>query len=452
MKPFKFFLITDTHYFSEKLPCHGEAYNEFMRGEQKCFAETSAINKAAFAYLGASDEADTVLIAGDLSFNGEKESHLEFVELLRKLKADGKKIYVITAGHDCNEHPFAFDETGRLSPEGTKKEELYELYYEFGFSDALSVHKESLSYVSEISEDIWLFALNNDGDKDYHHTYTASQRQWIAEMLEKGKAQGKMMFVMNHYPLIPACPIFRLSDEMTMKDHDEMTTLFADGGAHLGFTGHMHNQSIKLKTTQKGNKFWDVCTGSLIGCPAFMRLVEIKDKETAEIKSIPVPDFQWDKGGLTHVEYLKRQFDMMINSYLDSMENDPERLMRKLSLPDNDMLKKILPRAGAFINHATLGSFCKKFLVKCPASVKDRSLKDFLLEVVRNVFTGNAPYTEDTDEYKAFMGVISRFSPVLAIVKKKVKVKGEPLDVKAMLHECLGNYGVDEYNTVLKLG
>ena len=49
------------------------------------------------------------------------------------------------------------------------------------------------------------------------------------------------------------------------------------------------------------------------------------------------------------------------------------------------------------------------------------------------------------------MGVISRFTPVLAVVKKAVKVGGKPLDVKKMLHDCLGNYGVDEYNTTLKL-
>ncbi len=451
MKPFKFWLITDTHYFSEKLPAHGEAYREFMQFEQKCFAETAAINKSAMAFLAESQEADTILIAGDLSFNGEKESHLDFIELLRKVKLSGKRIFVITAGHDFNDTPFAFDDTGRITPEGTKREELFDLYYEFGFSDAVSVHKESLSYVAEISEDIWLFALNNDGDGEYRHTYTASQREWINEMLSKGREAGKMMFVMNHYPLLPACPIFSLSGDMTMSGADEMTAIFADGGAHLGFTGHMHNQSIKCRITDNGNKFWDVCTGSLIGCPAFMRLVEIKDKNLVDIKSVPVPDFEWDKDGLSHEAYLRRQFDMMINTYLDCMVNDPGRLMSKLRLPDKAVLRKLLPKLGNFVNRSTLGSVCRLFLVKCPKEVKDRPLKGFLLEIVRNVFTGNAPYTEDTPEYKAFMGVISRFSPILFIVKKKVRLKGEPLDVKEMLKKCLGNYGVDEYNTTLTL-
>lgn len=451
MKPFKFFLITDTHYFAPSLGCYGEEYHNFMQFEQKCFAETSAVNKAAVKWLSETDSADTVLIAGDLSFNGEKESHLEFIELLRELKNAGKRIFVITAGHDFNEKCFAFDHTGRLEFPGTPREELFDLYYEFGFSDAISVHKESLSYVAQLSDGVRLLALNNDGDSENKHTYTPSQLEWILSQIRKGREEGQMMFVMNHYPLLPACPIFGLIGDAVMPKADEITTLFADEGVHLCFTGHMHNQSIKLKTTEKGNKFYDVCTGSLIGCPAYMRLVEIEDKSTVKIESIPVPDFQWDMDGLTTEEYFRRQFDMMINTYLDCMADDPERLMRKLRLPEKDVLKKLLTFFGKKLNTSTLGSVCKFMLVKCDESVRDRPLRDFLTEIVRNVFTGNAPYTEDTPEYKAFMGVIGRFSPALFVVKKTVKVGGKPLDIKEMLRQCLGNYGVDEYNTTLEL-
>ena len=57
---FRFLLITDTHYFAEKLGCRGEAYDEFMAYEQKCFAETEAINEAAFRWLNGTDLADAV--------------------------------------------------------------------------------------------------------------------------------------------------------------------------------------------------------------------------------------------------------------------------------------------------------------------------------------------------------------------------------------------------------
>ena len=86
MKELKLFLITDPHYFAPELGAYGEHYEDFMDFEQKCFAETSAINKAAIEYLKESKEADIVLIAGDLSFNGEKESHRQYSALLKDLK------------------------------------------------------------------------------------------------------------------------------------------------------------------------------------------------------------------------------------------------------------------------------------------------------------------------------------------------------------------------------
>ena len=92
MQPFCFYLITDTHYFAPELGCRGPAYEEFMQGEQKCFAENKAINEASLAWLGEAKDADAVLIAGDLSFNGEKLSHLQFIGLLKKLKVARRKL------------------------------------------------------------------------------------------------------------------------------------------------------------------------------------------------------------------------------------------------------------------------------------------------------------------------------------------------------------------------
>lgn len=113
MENFNFLLLTDTHYFKNSLGARGKEYDEFMRFEQKCFAETEAINNAVFEWLNNTDLTGTVLIAGDLSFNGEYESHLEFIELLKELRKSGKRIFVITADHDFkndDDEAFCFDE------------------------------------------------------------------------------------------------------------------------------------------------------------------------------------------------------------------------------------------------------------------------------------------------------------------------------------------------------
>lgn len=450
MKPLKFFVITDTHYFASKLGCRGEEYKKFMMYEQKCFAETEAINKAAFKWLEKTDEADIVLIAGDLSFNGEKESHLEFIELLKSLKSSGKKIYVITAGHDYNDHPFAFDETGRLSPEGTKREELFGLYYEYGFKDAIAVDKASLSYVAQLGEGVRLLALNNDGNDEAGHTYPREQLEWIFGQIKKAKEENQMLIAMNHYPLLAGSPVFELIGEgdVIMKNAAALTSRFADEGVHLCFTGHMHNQSIKSKVTEKGNVFWDVCTGSLIGCPASMRLVEILNEHTVDIKTLPVPEFEWDMQGLTNDEYFQRQFDMMINSLLDSMEHDPERFLNKLRAY-KPTLEKPTAFLGARLNRLTVGKICKILCIKCPESLKNKLFRALAVEIVRNIFVGDMPFVEGTDEYRVIMAVLKRFSPVVKLINKKVKIQGRNTDFVELIKNTVGKYGVSDNNAVI---
>lgn len=448
MSEFKFFLITDTHYFAEKLGCRGEAYKEFMKYEQKCFAETQKINEAAFRFLNGTDLADTVLIAGDLSFNGEKESHLGFIELLKDLKAHGKRVFVITAGHDFNDHPFAFDETGRLEPEGTKREELFDLYYEFGFSDAIAVDRENLSYVAQLAPGLRLLALNNDGDCKKNHTYTARQIEWILKQTKKAREDGETMIAMSHYPLLPGVPLFGLlGGEVVMKNADYITTLLADEGVHLCFTGHMHNQAVNKKVTEKGNLFYDVCTGSLIGCPASMRLVTITDNYRVQLETLPVPDFDWDLEGLTKDEYFRRQFDMMIDTYLTSMRDDPARFLGKLGMKEApEGVRNVVEKVGGYLNGVTVGRLCKTLCVKCPEEIRDTLFVDLARELVRNCFTGNAPYVYGTPEYAAIMGVIGRFAKFI-----KINVNGKSVEFLPLVEKTIGKYGLDDDNTSFTL-
>ena len=246
MHELNFYLITDTHFFKNSLGARGEEYDKFMRFEQKCFAETENINRSVFDWLKTADEADIVLVAGDLSFNGEKESHLGFIELLKELKASGKKIFVVTADHDFKDAPFAFDETGRLTPEGTKRDELFDLYYDYGFGEAIAIDRKHLSYVAQLGDGVRLLALNNDYDG---REYDKEQLEWIREQAQKAKDDGQIMFAMNHYPLLPGQPLFSLIPSAVQKNSGAVTTMLADLGVHLVFTGHMHNQSINFKVT-----------------------------------------------------------------------------------------------------------------------------------------------------------------------------------------------------------
>ena len=447
-----FYLITDTHYYKNSLGAYGEAYDDFMHYEQKCFAETQSINEAVFAYLESADEAKTVLIAGDLSFNGEKESHLEFIKLLRKLQEKGKRVLVITADHDFKDTAdgcFGFNETGRITPESTPRDELFDLYYDFGFSDALAFDKQHLSYVSQLFDGVRLLCLNNDGTESGRRIFEESHLEWIKEQTKAAREAGDMMIAMNHYPLLPGQPALSIVKSAYQKDAYEVTKLLADEGVHLCFTGHMHNQSINVITTEKGNKFYDVCTGSIIADPSVIRLVNIIDDSTVDIKTLDAPDFEWDTNGKSCKQYLEDLFDNMIVNVLYDMAYDTDRMMGKFHI-DNKKLKPVIKTIGKLLQKTTLGGLGRMLCFKVDKSIKKVKVKDFAAELVRMLFEGNQRFAPGTPEGDAFIAFINRMRPVL----KKINAKGfdnQKADLAELLINSAYNYDIDDYNAVLKL-
>ncbi len=451
MTPFKFYLIADPHYFKNSLGAFGEEYDAFMRYEQKCYAETESINRAVFQWLGEADEADTLLIAGDLTFNGEKESHLAFIELLRDLQKKGKRIFVVTADHDCKDDPFAFNENGRYQPEATKYEELYDLYREFGFSDAIAVDREHMSYVAQLADGVRLLALCNDGDVNHSHRFDESHIAWIKEQTKKAREDGQMMFAMNHYPLLPGQPILSVVSGTYQKDAEAVTRLLAEEGVHLVFTGHMHNQSINVRTLEDGNKIYDVCTGSIIADPSVIRLVEIENESTVHIKSYPTPDFKWDTGGKSCKQYLSDLFDNMLLNMFADLRDNPYNALRKLGLGDKKKLFPIVKIVGKRLNKITVGSLCRQLFIRCKdAEVKQMPVKLYAAELVRSMFEGNQSFKAGTPKGDVFIAFLDRIKPLL----KKIKAKtfdGQPADLYDLLLNSAGNYDIDDYNATLHL-
>lgn len=447
MKDFKFLVLTDPHFFDTELGCSGKDYDDFMHYEQKCFAETESINNAVFKFLGETDLAHTVIIVGDLTQNGERKSHEKFIKLLYELKAKGKNICLITADHDWKSDPFAFGENGRYMPEPTPKEDLIKLYNDFGFADAIAVDSEHLSYVSQLSEGVRLLAINADIKTNGQFSLTEKQVKWIKEQTKKAREENQTMFAICHYPVLPIQPLFGIIKSSLMYDYKSIATLLADEGVHIVFTGHMHNQSINEFVSEKGNKLFDITTGSIIADPSYIRLVTLNENQ-AEIESIPTPDFDYDTQSLSCKEYLTSVFDAMIRNIITDLRDDTTRAMRKFGIKESKPLIFALKMAGKFLCSVKLGTMARLLFIKCDKSIRKVKLIDYATVLVRNIFRGNQTYNKGTAEGDVFIAFVKRISPIL----KKINVKdvyGEKVDLAKTLIETAGNYGYDDYNETL---
>lgn len=429
-KPFSFFLVTDTHFFDESFKRTGSAYENRSKTDQKCVAETPAIIDAGFEQLASDTDCDVILIPGDLVYRGEYQSHVGFRNRLYKLKEQGKRIYITTARHDYAGDPVEFDGDNLVPVKGMEREELREFYKDFGFSQALGEHRQTMSYSVQLAEHVRLLALNCDGDmKNFRGLYD-DQMQWALEEIKKAHEAGDYIFAIMHYPLLPFSPVMNLIDDAKITDWEKRAAEFTDSGLDLIFTGHMHAQAITEFTSKNGNVITDVQTGCFVGCPCAYRKVTL-DKSTAFVTSYTIHDFDYDKHGLNAEEYFKWRFDRMINGEID----------------------KILPeKAVKILNKMTVKTLARLTFVRVDKSIEDIPVRNLAVEIVRNVFVGNEPYTKGTPVYNAVDRVLTRLHPVLSVLEKKLGKK-QPLlgDIKSFVLSSIGDEKQRDYEAEIEI-
>lgn len=451
LESLSFYLVTDTHYYDTSFSAIGPAYERRSRTDQKCVAETAAVIDAGFAQIAADKDTNIILIPGDLVYRGEYKSHIGFRDRLYKLKEQGKRIYLITARHDYGGNPVEFVGEEEIPVDEMKREDLRDYYRDFGFDEAISEHKKSMSYVVQLQPGYRLLALNCDGDcKDFRGLWD-DQMQWALDEIKKAHEAGDYIFAMTHYPLLPFSPVMNFIDDAKLTDWEKRANEFADAGMNLIFTGHMHAQALTQYKTKKGNTITDIQTGCFVGCPCAYRRVVIDD-ENITVKSFTINDFEWDKGGKTAAEYFQWRFDRMLTDIIDAMAYDFASFTRLFGGPQkNKKLKIPVTIAGKILQKLTLGGVGRLLCFKVDDSIKHRLLKDTAVEIVRNVFVGNEPYVKGTPMYSAVSKFFDRLSPVLRIVEKNLGKK-QPLlsDIKGFVLSSIGDDRQMDYEAVLK--
>lgn len=428
MKPIKFYLVTDTHYFENKLGAGGEAFEKNMLTEQYFVKESHAIVSSVFDKIIEDKETELIIIPGDLVKNGEKESHKSFINELYRLKENGKKVYVITAGHDYNDSAYILKDYGRVPVQGTDYDELCQMYRDFGYKDAIAIDEATHSYVAEVANGVRMLAVCCDSKGQPKGAMDDRLMTWAKEQLDKAKADGCSVFAICHYPIIPPVPVFDLVGDAKIKDWRKVASFLADNGVELILTGHMHIQSINEFYSEKGNRLIDICTACLVGSPAKYRKITIDENSVLKVKSLDVPDFGWDLKGLTPQEYFDNHFASAIVARIKGALNGGKGIVKHLKAFARKRFDKI-----------TVGTFKRLFFIKRDKSFDKKRFADFAGEVGVSIFTGDGPYVEGTPGYNFLSGILSRVSFLLKKIEPKLSKNGEKVDLKSMLLDTVGN-------------
>lgn len=470
--PLKIQFITDLHYYSRKGGTEGTAYEKAEAKSQKIIKDSDLVIKAGFDILCEDTSTDIIVLAGDTTKDGEIESHKEFIEMLRDLKKRGKRVYVITATHDYREGGVTdgYDGDKKIQvPAVENRHDLWDMYYEFGPEEAIATFEKSLCYVVQLAPGYRLFALNDDTNEKEDGRgsgYSDECMQWIMEQLEDAKKNDQYVIAMTHHPMISPSPFYQIIGGGNMqKNHEVTREIFADNGLHCMLTGHTHVHDISVVTTEKGNKFYDIACGAMLGCPPVIRNVtfdpangEIRT-DTIIIKDVPGLDTK----GQPFDEYMKNFFFGMIREVITAAATDIDHLAEMtdaFSVPGEKVKKLgwIIKPIAKFINKLTfkkIWRLCKKesgLKKKDIADIADNRVVDFIIELIQNLYCGDSPYTPDTREYKiacGFLNVIDAFLNTIHLSIGKF-IKGAE-SVRSLIEPLLWNSGPCDAEATLKI-
>jgi 3',5'-cyclic AMP phosphodiesterase CpdA len=305
-KDVTFFVATDTHYLAESLTDDGQAFQEFVAsGDGKALNYIHEIMNA-FANDIKKKKPDVLIISGDLTSNGEKESHLELADRLKEIEKMGTSVYVIPGNHDIlNPYARGFRGNKQYITDYINDKDFSEIYESYGYKEAISRDENTLSYLAAPSEDVWLLMLDTAqyennvvfGFPQMDGRISSGTIDWIKQCRDLAKSNGAQLIAVMHHNLLNHSDAIR--EGYTINNSEEVVELFQQSNIGLALSGHIHIQDIKTQKYE-GNSIHDVATGCISMYPQKYGVLKYSAKDGIDYSTISVDVEGWSKEiGLT---------------------------------------------------------------------------------------------------------------------------------------------------------
>lgn len=189
----------------------------------------------------AEQVAELLLLTGDLVNLGKREHHEALAEKLRAAEACGMEVFVLPGNHD-------------LAP--VSQREFAAIYDDFGYEDACSRDRASLSYCV-MRDDLCLLMMDTAGydhsaidlpDAPYRTDDEAflSERtlRWAEQMLAEAKEKKLPVLCAGHYNILTAEGRDSTRSGLYLENGARFAQLLRDYEAPLYLSGHVHTRYV----------------------------------------------------------------------------------------------------------------------------------------------------------------------------------------------------------------
>jgi 3',5'-cyclic AMP phosphodiesterase CpdA len=217
-------------------------------------------------------------------------------------------VYVVPGNHDIeNPAAHAYEGDRSIAVESMTAPGFVQVYGDFGYDEAKLRDRDSLSYVAEPVEGLWIVGI----DSGRHGRIRPETIHWLRHVLGLAATEGKAVIGFVHHGVLEHFQGQRqYATDFLLKDHERVALFLAGQGMRIVFTGHMHAQDVVRKRWSVGGgpvSLVDVETGSLSSFPCAFRIVEIVDQpsNTIRIRTGYIASIRGRRTGFSSYAYRK---------------------------------------------------------------------------------------------------------------------------------------------------
>lgn len=266
-------VVSDIHYLApEMYRGSGLFLQALRRGDGKITQYGEELLSGLLSQVRAL-QPSALIVTGDLTFNGEKDSHERLASWFAAIEAEGVPVWVIPGNHDINNPASrAYGQSVAVQTVSVSAEEFAAIYRDF-LLPSEGGGNANLSYHVKISDQLWLALADVSFYQPTAQTlgvFSSGHRAWLEDVLDRAQAAGAEVVTCTHHSLLPHT---RFSQESyLMFGHESMAEALRDAGARLNLSGHMHIQHI---VQEEG--ILDAATGAFCIFPHRYALVTLGD-------------------------------------------------------------------------------------------------------------------------------------------------------------------------------
>ena len=266
---FRAVIASDLHYIAPELTDGGPGYQQILKnGDSKFMPYVEEITDAFLDEVLA-DPPDVVLLTGDLTFNGAEISHRRLAGKLQRLEDAGIPVLVLPGNHDVYNENAALYRGGSFERVPFADSESFAgIYRDFGPGEALSADSDSLSYVWQLNEQVWIMMLDENTAHDFCGLSDRSF-QWIEAQLQKAREEGRFVLVAGHQNVFQHS-IFR--GGYVIQGAQRLQELLRRYGVPLCLSGHLHTQHV-----QSEDGLTEIATSALCSYPCQYAVLTAED-------------------------------------------------------------------------------------------------------------------------------------------------------------------------------